>query len=100
MSVLRLEKDTNKVIIGEEKELERDSLICQKVNLMMIDKLTEPIQVMAKIRYNANPVGATILPLNNGNVKVVFDEVVKGVAPGQACVFYIDDKVLGGGIIC
>jgi len=100
MYVVRLEKETNKVIIGDEKELEIDSLVCQKVNFMMIDKLTEPIQVMAKIRYTAKPVGATILPMNNENVKVIFDEAVKGVAPGQACVFYIADKVLGGGIIC
>ena len=99
MYVVRLEKATNKVIIGEEKELEKDSLICNNVNFMMIDKLVEPKKVMAKIRYNAKPVSATILPLENENIKVVFDENVKGVAPGQACVFYIDNNVLGGGII-
>ena len=100
MYVIRLEKDTNKVIIGDEKELEKDYLICAKLNFMMIEKLDEPIKVMAKIRYNAKPVCATIIPMDNEKVKVVFDEAVKGVAPGQACVFYINDNVLGGGIIC
>ena len=37
--------------------------------------------------------------MDNETVKVEFDEAVKGIAPGQACVFYIEDKVLGGGII-
>lgn len=99
MYVIRLEKDANKVIIGDEKELEKESLICKNVNFMLIEKLQEPIKIRAKIRYNAKPVNATLLPADNGNVKVVFEENVKGVAPGQACVFYIDDKILGGGII-
>lgn len=99
MYVLKLDKEKNNVVIGAENELERDTLICKEVNWMLIDKLTEPLKVQAKIRYNAKPVYATLLPLDNGELKVVFDLPVKGVAPGQACVFYIEDKLLGGGLI-
>ncbi|MBR5227425.1 MAG: tRNA 2-thiouridine(34) synthase MnmA [Clostridia bacterium] len=99
MYVLKIDKDKNNVIIGNEKDLETTQLECKKLNFMLIEKLEKPIKVMAKIRYNAKPAPATISNVDNGNVKVVFEEPVKGVAPGQAVVFYIDDKVLGGGII-
>lgn len=99
MYVLKLDKEKNTVVIGLENELEKDSLVCNNVNWMLIDKLETPLKVQAKIRYNAKPANATILPLDNGDVKVVFDIYVKGVAPGQACVFYIEDKLVGGGEI-
>ena len=99
MYVLGLDKEKNTVIIGTEEELERDTLICKEVNFMIISSLDNPIKVKAKIRYNAKPADALLIPLDNNRVKVVFDLPVKGVAPGQACVFYIDDKLLGGGII-
>lgn len=99
MYVLKLDKEKNAVVIGAEKELERDTLVCTKVNWMAIPCLTAPIKVEAKIRYNAKPASATVLPLDSGDAKVVFDAPVKGVAPGQACVFYIGSKLLGGGEI-
>ena len=99
MYVLSLNKDTNTVLIGTEKQLEKYSLTCCEVNLMSISELKEPMRVSTKIRYNAKLALATIIPLPDNCIKVVFDSPVKGVAPGQACVFYDGDKLLGGGII-
>ena len=33
-------------------------------------------------------------------INVIFDTPQKGVTKGQSAVFYVDDIVLGGGIIC
>jgi tRNA-specific 2-thiouridylase len=39
--------------------------------------------------------------LGGGKVKIVLDEPVKGVSPGQSSVFYDENGcVVGGGIIC
>jgi tRNA-specific 2-thiouridylase len=35
----------------------------------------------------------------NGGGRVVLDEPYPGVAPGQACVFYRGDRLMGGGWI-
>jgi tRNA-specific 2-thiouridylase len=34
-----------------------------------------------------------------GKIHVLFDEAVKGIAPGQSAVFYEGDDVIAGGII-
>ena len=99
MYVIGLNKKDNTVLIGTEKQLERDTIVCCDVNFMPILKLDMPLKVDVKIRYNARPAKATITAIENGKVKVVFDSPVKGVAPGQAWFFYIEEKLLGGGII-
>ena len=37
--------------------------------------------------------------LDNGEILVEYEQGVKSVTPGQACVFYKDEECLGGGII-
>ena len=52
----------------------------------------------AKIRSVSDPVGVRVMPMEGG-ARVIFDEPQFGVSPGQACVFYDGDRVLGGGWI-
>lgn len=99
MYVTKLDKANNNVVIGLEQDLERDYLECSDVNFMMIEKLNCKMNIMAKIRYNAPMVSATIEPTGENKIKVVFASPVKGIAPGQAVVFYVDSKLLGGGTI-
>jgi tRNA-specific 2-thiouridylase len=42
---------------------------------------------------------ATVYPLEDGTVRIVFDEPQRAITPGQAVVFYQGDTVLGGGTI-
>ena len=56
-------------------------------------------KVQVKLR-SAQPVAtATAFPAADGGAEVILDEPQVGVAPGQACVFYQGDRVLGGGWI-
>jgi len=54
-------------------------------------------QFPATIQHEAAP--ATITPLDNNRVRVIFDEPQRAITPGQATVFYRGDEVLGGGWI-
>lgn len=97
-----IDKDiaSNTVIIGKNEDLFTTELIANDVNLISIAQLTEPMKVGAKVRYSQLEKPATIFPLENGNVKVIFDEPQRAVTTGQAVVFYSGDTVVGGGTIC
>ena len=52
----------------------------------------------AKFRYRQKDNPVTVEYLDDGNLLVRYNNV-KSVTPGQACVFYLDDICLGGGIV-
>lgn len=96
--VINFNKENNELIVGEEKDLYINSFKVKDYNLLLIDELTEPIKVNVKTRYKSKESSATI-SLDGEYINVLFDKKEKGVTPGQSAVFYIDDIVLGGGII-
>lgn len=91
--------ETNEVVLGSNDDLFSSTLTATDVNFISIEKLTEPMRVKAKVRYKQKETDATITPLENGDVSVVFDEPQRAIAPGQAVVFYDGDIVVGGGTI-
>lgn len=89
----------NELIVGEEKDLYKTELYVTDINLLLADKLEQPLKVNAKIRYAAKEAPATITQIEPNKIKVEFDQPQKSITPGQSVVFYIDDVVLGGGKI-
>lgn len=97
--VLKLDKEENEVIVGEEENLYSNELIATECNFIMIDNLENEMKVKVKTRYASKLTDAAIIPYNNGEVRVVFDQPQKSIAKGQSVVFYKDEYVVGGGII-
>lgn len=97
--VIRLDRDRQRVVVGSEEELLGTTLLAERVNWISIAALTGPLRVMAKVRYRHREAPATIEPLEDDTVRVVFDEPQRAFTPGQAVVFYQDDVVVGGGWI-
>jgi tRNA-uridine 2-sulfurtransferase len=89
--VIRLEPDTQKVIVGPKAALAVSAArIIEPSYLADV----EGVPLFAKVRSLAKPVPAKI----NGDW-LVFDSPEFGVSPGQAAVLYSSDRVLGGGWI-
>jgi tRNA-specific 2-thiouridylase len=96
--VVRLERDTRRVVIGRREELARTTITAGGAN-WLIDPPTEAFRCTVKIRYLSQQVGATVEPLTGWRLRAELDEPKHGVAPGQALVCYQSDRVLGGGWI-
>ena len=60
--VVELDAENNRVVVGDDSALDRDEFIADRCNWLPFDKLTEPIEVTAKIRYNHPGTPATITP--------------------------------------
>ncbi|HYE31297.1 MAG TPA: tRNA 2-thiouridine(34) synthase MnmA [Methylomirabilota bacterium] len=99
MYVIELHPETNRVVVGDDTMLERDTLRIERCNWIPFETLDEPVQAMAKIRYNHPGVDATITPGPNGSADVKLHIPQRAVTPGQACVLYHGDTLLGGGWI-
>ena len=97
--VVELDAENNRVVVGDETALDRDEFVADRCNWHPFEKLTEPVEVTAKIRYNHPGAPATVTPLAGNRVKVKLHTPARAITPGQAAVFYQDDLVVGGGWI-
>jgi tRNA-specific 2-thiouridylase len=57
------------------------------------------MRIAAKARSRMQEQPATVYPLEDGSVRVEFDQPQRALTPGQAVVFYDGDTVVGGGTI-
>ncbi len=92
--------DTNEVVLSDESSLYSDEIVCKNVNFMAIDGLKdgERLKCFVKARYRHIGQSGYLERIGESEVKVVFDEPVRAVAPGQAAVFYDEGGlVIGGG---
>lgn len=85
--VLGFNLERNEVIVGEHEELFQKELQIEDVNLLAIDEIKDGMEVETKIRYAAKPVKSRLYNLNDGKVKIVFEEEVRGVTPRSISCF-------------
>ena len=83
------------VAFGDSEYLYSDS--CTLDNLNITEKL--PSTLMAKFRYRGEDIPVTIEKYDKDEIKISYKGLAKAVTPGQACVFYDNDKCLGCGFI-
>ncbi len=96
--VTEIRKETNEVVLGRDKDLERDGMVVGKLNLQKYANIAQPLETITKVRYKDAGTSATIWQ-ENDKVLVNFKDQVTGIAPGQAAVFYEGNDVIGGGWI-
>ncbi|HPL52732.1 MAG TPA: tRNA 2-thiouridine(34) synthase MnmA [Bacillota bacterium] len=97
--VVEIIPEKNLVVLGDETEVFGRELRASQMNYIAFEKLEEPIDVKAKIRYSAREADAKVIPMGNKRVRVVFEEPQRAITPGQAVVFYQGDVLVGGGTI-
>ena len=97
--VLELDPANNRVIVGDEADLLRREFGVERCNWIAFGTPPAELEVTAQIRYRHPGTAATVVPGPHGSARVRLHEPQRAVTPGQACVFYQDDLVVGGGWI-
>lgn len=60
-----------------------------------------PLKCYAKIRYRSNAVACTVdAPDDLEPASIKFQHSQRAITPGQSVVFYLDERCLGGGVVC
>ena len=97
--VSEIRPDTNEVVIGEEADVFSKALIANDINFMSIEgiKEDESIRAIGKIRYSHKGQACTVTKYEDDKIKVVFDENVRAITPGQAVVLYDEEGYVIGG---
>jgi len=99
--VVRLEPDVARVVVGPKQALLRDSFSVRGVNWLAGAHVPEDgLAVTVKLRNTQAPIPARVFPdAEAGRLRVVLAAAEGAVTPGQACVVYDGERVLGGGWI-
>ena len=97
--VVGFNKEKNEVIVGEKDYIYKKEMIVKDVNLLLVDSIDEPMKVSVKTRYSSVEEDATAEMIDANTIKVVFENPVARITPGQSAVFYLGDIVVGGGKI-
>ncbi len=97
--VIRIDAAEGRVIVGPEKELGAAGAILEGVCWISGRAPESPVRARVRVRYRHEGAPAWIEPTPGRRARVVFDEPVRAVSPGQAAVFDRGDDVLGGGWI-
>ncbi|QEG20531.1 tRNA 2-thiouridine(34) synthase MnmA [Mariniblastus fucicola] len=96
--VVQIKPADKQVVIGPLSDLGCSELTASDTN-WLVEPPQGSFRCLAQIRYNSSAWPAEAEVIEDGRLRVKFDEPQNGVAPGQAVVCYDDDRVLGGGWI-
>ncbi|MGC8778998.1 MAG: tRNA 2-thiouridine(34) synthase MnmA [Candidatus Caldatribacteriaceae bacterium] len=94
--VVAIHPERNEVVVGERGDLKARGFLASSCNFLT-DAL--PPRLFAQVRYLQRERPCSVEVLDSQKIRVIFEEEVEMITPGQSGVLYDDDTVLGGGII-
>ena len=97
--VVKIDSNQNIIYVGEEKFLHSQNFKIRDINWLAIDIKDKIIKASVKLRSSQEPQPAKITINNDNSADIIMKSMTKAITPGQACVIYSDQRMLGGGWI-
>jgi tRNA-specific 2-thiouridylase len=98
--VVRIEAASGRVVVGTPAEASRAEFEVREASWVAGMPPEGARDVLVKVRHRHEGERGTVRAAGGGFAEVRLVRPVRGVAPGQAAVFYDGDEVVGGGRIC
>lgn len=92
----------NQLIVAQGRNHPRlysKGLVAGQLHWVARQPLTDELVCTVKTRYRQEDIACRVIPINDDQVEVHFEQPVAAVTPGQSAVFYLNEVCLGGGII-
>ena len=96
--VKEVNKGQNYIVLAPLQSLQKNKIFFKNINLLDKIILNQELECSAKIRSTQNEILGKLKIIDDGGY-FQFYEPISATSPGQACVFYKNDQVLGGGWI-
>jgi tRNA-uridine 2-sulfurtransferase len=96
--VVSIDAETARVVVGTGDEASRDAFDVREASWVAGAPPASPRELTVKVRHRHAGERGTVRA-NGDRAEVRLARPVRGVAPGQAAVFYDGDEVVGGGRI-
>ena len=97
--VVRIEAEAARVVVGSSAEASVDRFRVGEVSWVSGSPPAAPVELLVKVRHRHAGEAGEVRPSAGGRAEVLLRTPVRGVAPGQAAVFYDGEEVVGGGRI-
>ena len=98
--VLRLDVKKNRIIVTDNPDdLSLDSFDVSDINWISGKQPKDFSNLKVKIRYNSPATEIDNLEIFDYYTKVKLKKPTRAITPGQSAVFYLENELIGGGII-
>ncbi len=96
--VKEINKNQNYIVLASYESLQKNKIFFKNLNLLDKNIVNKELECSAKIRSTQSEISGKLKIIDDGGY-FLFDKSISDTSPGQACVFYKNDQVLGGGWI-
>ena len=96
--VVNIDKKNNQIFLGDQNLLKKTVISLDRVNWLDDSVSKTNLRCSAKIRSTQKEASG-LLNIDSNSAEFTFDEEINTTSPGQACVLYLGEQVLGGGWI-
>ncbi len=98
--VAAIDAETNRIVVDDLENLSVEGFEVAAANWLVPEESVTPDRVLnVMVRYRAKTVPCRLVPLGAGRWRVLLTTKARWVTPGQAAVFYEEERVIGGGFI-
>jgi tRNA-specific 2-thiouridylase len=99
MFVVAIEPATRAVVIGPRDELLGRGVVVREVNWLVDPRPSVGDDIAVQIRHRAHAVPGVVMRLASDELEVALEQPASAISPGQSCVFFDGERVVGGGVI-
>ena len=96
--VQEVNKNQNYIVLAPQENLQKNKIFFKNTNILNKEIINQEFECSAKIRSTQKEMSGKLKVFDESGY-FIFDQPISATSPGQACVFYKNDQVLGGGWI-